>query len=344
MASKREWAARVASFGALLPAWGRLRQSAWPELRVLAYHRVLHAFDEDTFPFDLELISASAAQFDWQMAHLQRYFNPVTAAQVTQALRGQAPLPPRAVLVTFDDGFADNHDVAFPILQRHGVPALFFLATDYIGSRQLFWFDKLVYQLLHTDQSDIRLTGLDLLLKPTGPRAQRRGVAAQLQGALKHLPNAQRLAALEQLDRLAQLGIRPDHQSLSLPMDWPQVRAMSAAGMAFGSHSASHPILANIVDRSQLDRELVASKALIEAQTQCAVDALAYPVGGSSAFNPAVVQATQQAGYKLAFSYISGVNDQVAEHRWALRRLHVERYTSPAQFAAMLELPRWFAK
>ncbi|MBK8740374.1 MAG: polysaccharide deacetylase family protein [Betaproteobacteria bacterium] len=97
---------------------------------------MLPQLDEQTFGFDLELVSAVQAEFEWQMAYVARHFRPVSCQQVVDALRHGTALPRRAVMITFDDGFRDNYEVAFPVLRRQGVPALFFLGRRAIGGRQ----------------------------------------------------------------------------------------------------------------------------------------------------------------------------------------------------------------
>ena len=120
------------------------RAHAWPAAGHPDAARMLHAvcgprlpsgprFD-DGFAFDPGLVSASPEAFRRQMIHLREHFHPVTCREVVAALDGGPPLPRDAVLVTFDDGYDDNHAFAFPILRETGVPATFFVATGHIDS------------------------------------------------------------------------------------------------------------------------------------------------------------------------------------------------------------------
>lgn len=339
MASRREIASRVLGALGLTPALGNLRSALVRDLRVLAYHRVLADFDESSFAFDPELVSATEVEFDWQMAYVARRFRPVTCAQVAEALDGGAALPERAVMVTFDDGFRDNHDVAFPVLRRHGVPAVFFVSTGYIGSDSTFWFDRVVHVLLRTAQKQLPIAALDLTIEPGETPAQRRADAERLLRVLKRLPDALRLKVLQELEHAACLSPSVADRMQSAVMTWDEVREMARAGMEFGSHSESHPILATLDDAAQLQRELEGSKRTLEHEIGRPVTALAYPVGGRDAVNAAVLEATEAAGYRFAFTYLPGTNRLVATNPLLLKRIPVERYTTRRMFATALELP-----
>jgi O-antigen/teichoic acid export membrane protein/peptidoglycan/xylan/chitin deacetylase (PgdA/CDA1 family) len=340
---KREFASRVVTALGLSNAVGALRSAMVKDLRVLAYHRVLHDLDETTFAFDAELVSARQKDFDWQMAYIARRFNPVSIQQVADAINGGKPLPKRAVMVTFDDGFRDNYEVAFPVLQRHGVPAVFFLSTGYIESQGAFWFDWIVFAFVHTEVSQVHLKAIDLTIPLAGTRDSRRLEALKLLQVLKSTPEVQRQEIIEQLKAELKVTMTPDHVEQSAPLSWDQVREMSRGGMEFGSHTVSHPILSTITDPMLLRFELDGSKATLEREIGKPVLALSYPVGGRDAVNDQVLAATAQAGYQCAFTYQSGANKLTSgDERYYLKRLHVERYTTHAMFSAALEMPEIF--
>jgi len=343
MPGKRELAARVlASFG-ITRAAGAARSRLVRDLRVLAYHRVLPHLDEATYPFDLELVSALEAEFDWQMAYVARHFVPVTCAQVAATLAGGPLLPRRAVMVTFDDGFRDNHDVALPVLRRRGVPAVFFVSTGYVGTHAVFWFDRIVHLLLRTSLRTLRLEAIDVDVHlGDGTPAARRAAAANVLSRLKRVDDVVRLRVLEELDTQAGVALDDATRAASEPMTWDHVRALNAAGMEIGSHTVSHPILARTAPAT-MRAELEQSKADIERETGQAPLALAYPVGGVSAVDDAVIAATSAAGYQIAFTYRSGVNPLPIAAPLLLKRLHVERYTTRPMFEAALQLPSVFA-
>lgn len=341
---KREVASDALAALGLIGPMGSLRSAAISDLRVLAYHRVLSELDEPAFEFDAELVSARRADFDWQMAYVARRFQPVSCAQVAAAINSGTSLPKRAVMVTFDDGFRDNYEVAFPILQRHKVPAVFFLTSGYIGKQDIFWFDWLVHVLLRTSASTIRVPVLHLVIDLGPTAAARRLAALELLRALKVATETKRSTALQQLKDATAVDIEPMTRASSACMTWEQVREMSTGGMEFGSHTVSHPILSTISDPAHLRFELDESKATIEREVGRPVIALAYPVGGRDAVSAEVIAAVRQSGYQFAFTYEAGCNKRPSNDRFLLKRLQVERYTTRSMFAASLELPEVFGR
>lgn len=138
-------------------------------LRVLTYHRVDHP---DARPeLDPHLISATPEDFARQMEHLAEHYRVVTIDQVLQAVRETSPLPPRSVLVTFDDAYRDFSEHAWPTLQRLGLPAVMFVPTAFPSQPRQFWWDT-VYQALHTCAADRDLAKLDIDVVPHETLAQ----------------------------------------------------------------------------------------------------------------------------------------------------------------------------
>lgn len=338
----RDLAADLAVSTGLLGVAGRLESLRVPDIRVLAYHRVLPRIDEASFPYDVELVSAWEEEFDWQVGHVARHYDVITCRELASMLAAGRRVPRRALVITFDDGYRDNHDVVLPILQRHKVPAVIFVATDYMDRHSTFWFDEFVHDVLHTKADALTLDGATVTLAGGAPA--RREAARRVLLRLKTVSEEQRLEILAQLKQ--QLGvpaIAPGRQlGLNGPMSWSQVQALAKAGIEIGSHSVSHPILSK-VGSEQLRRELVDSKEAIERHTGEPVVSMAYPVGGKSAYNDDVVAAVRAAGYRFAFTYGAGPNRPDHFDPYRMRRLAVERYVTRNRFSAMLAAPSLFA-
>lgn len=311
-------------------------------LRVLAYHRICEPAPEG-YPFDPALISASPREFAWQMNHVARHYQPVSLDTVLEAQEGRRPLPDRAVLVTFDDGFDDNYSAAFPVLQRYAVPATFFLATGHIGGEAPFWFEWLAFVISRAPAGSMALPALGRAINLTDDFQARRHVYEELVEQLKRVPDPVRRAALDELDTT--LGAvwadaEPGVRALSRPLRWEQVCEMAAAGMNFASHSLTHPILSRLAP-DVLAHELQQSKRDIEGALGRRIHALAYPNGQSGDFGPRVVDGVRRAGYRLAFSYLAGANRLQSPHwdPFAVRRIAVEASRTRAQFSAALSMP-----
>lgn len=321
----------------------RLRAMAPPrdQLLVLAYHRVLDIGQENAFTQDPELVSASVADFERQMQFVREYFTVLPLSRVLDCIYHGTALPRRSLVITFDDGHLDNYTNAFPVLRRLGLPATIFLSTDYIGSQDMFWFDRVAQLLYFAPQGHWRFAGVDFHLPPPGNVDARRQAAGTLLHRLKQMPNGQRLSCLQDLENALAGSVPASCQPPRSALNWSEVREMAAANIEFGSHTCSHPILSRLED-DELKHELQHSRQVIAAES-CPTDIIAYPVGKAGAFDARVIDVSRRLGYRLGVSYETGLNRLSRLQPFALRRLAVERYTSMPFFKAMLAFPALLA-
>ena len=338
-AGRRQQLARWFHRANVFPLAGRVRDALFNDLRILAYHRVLDSSEPADFDFDLELISASASDFRDQMAAVKKDFVPMRFDQVIDCLDRGEPLPPRATLITFDDGYDDNYRIAFPILQELGMSAMFFVSTGHIDSGAPYAYDWAVHMICRTPADRLLLpeAGIDWPLPPT--IAGRRQVASRFLSRLKEFPAVVQehlVATMEQDWSLP----RAPHMHCQ-PMSWAQLREMQAGGMEVGSHGVHHRMLAKMPHELMI-QEINESKAMLDRNLNLPAQVLSYPVGGFDAFDEVVVQAARSAGFRLACSYVSGTSRLQSDTMYSLRRLHVERYVDAAWFRGMMELPELF--
>ncbi len=148
MKGKRDIAARALCRAGAIGLASRVRARPTRSVTILAYHRVLDVPVEDDFPFDIELVSATVRDFAAQMAYVREHYRPATFETVIAHLdRGEQP-PRGTVIVTFDDGFADNYENAFPVLRSLGMPATIFLATGYLDRGDTYWYERLAHAVM----------------------------------------------------------------------------------------------------------------------------------------------------------------------------------------------------
>ncbi len=234
-------------------------------LSILIYHRVLPQKDP-LFPGEVD-----RAEFSSQMALLKSRFNVLPLAEAVQrAKRGS--LPARAAAITFDDGYADNADVALPVLQEHGLHATFFVASGFLDGGRM-WNDSVIELVRRAPDGVLDASTLGLGTHALHSLADRQRAVPALIGQLKYLPMAERL---EQVGRLAQLAgcTLPD----DLMMRSSQVKALHAAGMGIGAHTVNHPILARLTD-TQAREEIAQGKLALEDLIGEKVTLFAYPNG-----------------------------------------------------------------
>ena len=263
-------------------------------LSILIYHRVL-ARPDPLFPSEVD-----ALRFERQLRLLKRFYTPLPLALAVQRLR-DGTLPRRAACITFDDGYADNAQVALPLLQQHGMHATFFIATGYLDGGQM-WNDSVIEGVRHAPGPllDLRAYGLGCLTVVS--LAQRRAAIATLLGQLKYLPFAQRQQLAMQVRR--QAGPLPRQPAM---LSTPQLRCLHAAGMGIGAHTVSRPILATLSNRAaRLD--IANGKRQLEELIQAPVALFAYPNGKAGRdYGPAHVDIVRQLGFDAAVATDRGV-------------------------------------
>jgi len=243
------------------------RSPAGPQARlsVLIFHRVMPEPDP-LFPGEMH-----ACQFNAVCGWIKSWFNVLPLDQAVGRMAG-ASLPARAACITFDDGYADNFRVALPILQRHGLTATFFIATDFVDGGCM-WNDSVVEAVRSSKCAVLDLSCLGLGCHATGSLGEKRRTIAHLVPEIKYWPAAQRALATAQIAQLAHAGSPRD-----LMMRSPELVALRQAGMQIGAHTKSHPILA-LLDGEQARQEIRGSKLFLERVLGERVGLFAYPNG-----------------------------------------------------------------
>jgi peptidoglycan/xylan/chitin deacetylase (PgdA/CDA1 family) len=309
-------------------------------LTVLLYHRVLPA-PGSSFDLDRGVVDSGPHSFDRHMGLLAAACNPIDLAQLLAFQRGEAELPDNPVLVTFDDGYLDNRQHALPILQRHGIRALFFVATTYVDKRRLFWWDRLAYLFKHANSPVAHLSyPTELVLDVKRDRK------ASSRTALKIIKTTRGLDLDRFLGELAAALEVPWDEALERRladrciMTWDDVRALRAGGMDVGSHTRTHRVL-DTVEPGQLTDELAASKADIERELGEKIASISYPVGRAIRRLPIIERAVRDAGYEIGFSVESHANplSRSAFDPFNVSRLPVHLGLSRARLAAWLAAP-----
>ncbi|MEG1324104.1 MAG: polysaccharide deacetylase family protein [Janthinobacterium sp.] len=234
-------------------------------LSILLYHRV-PARPDPLFPGEVD-----AALFERQLRLLKRFYTPLPLSEAVQRLQ-DGNLPPRAACITFDDGYADNAQVALPLLLRHGWHATFFIATDYLNGGQM-WNDAVIDAVRQAPGPVLDLREDALGTFPVASLAQRQAAIATLLGQLKYLPFGRRQQLAMRIRRQAGATAGPPAM-----LSTAQLRQLQAAGMGLGAHTASHPILSTLPDHAA-QRDIADGKRQLESLIQAPVTLFAYPNG-----------------------------------------------------------------
>jgi peptidoglycan/xylan/chitin deacetylase (PgdA/CDA1 family) len=301
---------------------------------VLTYHRVVppgpvppHGDHRPHVTVDL---------FDRHVAILKSFFSLIDTRTLDEHLRGGAPLPRNPAMITFDDGYLDNHDLALPILLRHRATATFFVSTRYVSERRRFWWDRLEHAIYQAAPEHVELryperTVLDL----TTDEGRSAAIAACLTLAkTAHLDLDRFVEEIASACRLSGDAVEERRISESLVMGWDHVRALYKAGMDVQSHSRSHRVLTTLSDE-EAEADLTAGRTELESQLGAPVVAVAYPGGHA----PGRDETVRRAGYRVGFTSGTGVARLDALDRLRVPRLSMSRLYGPGFFRGMLAFP-----
>jgi peptidoglycan/xylan/chitin deacetylase (PgdA/CDA1 family) len=263
-------------------------------LSILIFHRVLPEPDP-LFPGEVD-----AARFDLLLSWLRDWFNVLPLAEAVARLQ-HGNLPVRAAAITFDDGYADNHDVALPILQRQGLSATFFIAVGFLDGGRMFN-DTVIETVRRCGQPALDLTLLGLGRHAVGSLAEKRQAIPVLLNQIKYLPFAQRRETVDALAAIAEVTLPDD-----LMMTRQQVKALHEAGMGIGAHTVRHPILARL-EAKEAEQEIAGSREFLQALLSEPVSLFAYPNGKpENDYRREHVEIVRRLGFKAAVSTAWGV-------------------------------------
>ncbi len=277
------------------------RIAPWPSgvLAVLTYHRVAEPGDRpDLAP---NLISATPAAFADQMSVLATHYRPVSLPEVVASLSRPSALPPRAVLVTFDDAYADFVE-AWAVMRERGVPATLFVPTGApTEPTRPFWWDRL-WAAWEAD--------------PERTRSE----APSLRALRERIKGLDHDAAQLEVERIVAASGAPPPGPPAV-LDWEALGRLAAEGVVLAPHSRTHPLLDRVTYERAVE-EIVGSHADLEREIGPTPRVLAYPSGSHGG---RAVEAARAAGMVAAFTTTRGGNTLRSADPLRLRRINVGR-------------------
>ncbi len=320
------------------PVLGRLARRApkWRGVVILNYHRVGRSAGQ---PWDRTMWNADEQTFDAQLETLAREAEVVRPEDVAELPSDRRP--GRRVMVTFDDGYRDNYELAYPLLRRHGLSATFFVTSGFLDLGGVPWWDELAWMVRNARSETLpsgRWSSVPLALGP-----EEEGTVAAIVEAYKSLDSSQTEEYLEQVAAATGAGRCDAEQAKALWMTWEMVREMRAAGMSVGGHTVTHPILARISPAEQ-EREIAGCRARLREELDVAMDWFAYPVGSRDAFTERTKEILREHDVRLAFSFYGGYARAGAWDPYDVPRVHVGPRHVPEVLRATLVLPQLFAR
>lgn len=333
-ASKRERAARAldaSGLGALLRALG-----TWRGALVLTHHRI---GDPEACDVDRRLFSATEEMLDAQVALLSRTCEMVGVADLA---RGGFDRPGRRVLLTFDDGYRDNHERALPILVAHGVPATFFLTTGFLDGSAAPWWDEIAWMVRRSASATVRLAPWCADAVTVAPPVAEEAIDA-LVTRYSCLEPREGVLFLDALAEQTGSGRRPGDDARGDFVTWDMARDLRDAGMTLGGHTVTHPVLATLPPPAQqIEMENGLERMREELGERPA--ALAYPVGNDASYDATTLAAAAASGVRWAFGNHGGYARPRHPEPLDIPRLNLERSLSASHLRAIVTLPGLFAR
>jgi peptidoglycan/xylan/chitin deacetylase (PgdA/CDA1 family) len=213
--------------------------------------------------------------FDRHLVYLRKNFTVIPLQELAERAR-KKELPTAAVAaITFDDGYKDFYQYAYPLLRKYNLPATIFLTAGHIDSDKLFWWDKIRYYITHCQTSTIELSG-EGMIRIEGD-LQRQLACEYLISRITVIDSQNQQSLLQQLREETRVE-DPHGIARELILDWKEVRTMADDGIEIGAHTMTHPVLTQST-LNEADQEIVLSKKVIENKIQKPVLSFAYPSG-----------------------------------------------------------------
>ena len=258
-------------------------------LCVMNYHRILESADP------LMESEPDIDAFYWQIQLLAESFNVMSLHDAVQALSDRS-MPPRAVCITFDDGYRAIHDHALPILREFNLPATVFVTTGYTAQDNM-WNDRILEAVRQLPGNQLDLTEDRLGIFSLQSPADRQRTTQKLTESAKYLSPEDRLALVRKLEEMSGNPLCPN-----VMLTQEMIINLAHHGIEIGGHTITHPILA-VLDDDSARHEIVGNKHQLEALINKPLRYFAYPNGKTGIdFDERHVAMVKEAGYAAAFT------------------------------------------
>lgn len=312
-----------------------------PRLLILMYHRVLPDQDHRA-EFEEPGMRVNPETFRDNLVTLLQHFEMVKLSEWLKRHSEGLTLPAKACAVTFDDGWADNHEFAFPILKELECPATVFLVASMIGTRKMFWPERLaritaaisVHHLNYWEEGKMLWLreGIPSNESPKAPLSSEE--LAKLISYTKRMSDQEIHRRLDILETELQLDVLSEKPSL---LSWKQVTDMAMSGLIdIGSHTCNHVRLTGLIPNDILQQEVAFSKELIEKRTGRPVALFCYPNGDISDQALRLVR----KNYISAVTTKSGWNNSQVDY-YHLKRIGIHQDVANDKTAFLARISGW---
>ncbi|MCJ7443531.1 MAG: polysaccharide deacetylase family protein [Methanotrichaceae archaeon] len=273
----------------ILDFYSTFRSNFKSVLLILIYHGVGQNQENWMHPSINEKI------FETQINYIKRRYKVISLKSLVSLNQEKKPLPKKAAIITFDDGYKNIYKYAYPILRKYNIPATIFLTTGVIGTGDLLWWDKISYIIWKTDCRSIEFDSGMISLESVKERSE---FCFTLTEKLKGYPNNKKFDLIEDIGRSLDVKV-PSDIGKKIYLSWSEIIEMNSDGFEMGSHTISHPILTKIALKDA-DYEIANSKRDIEHKIKANVVSFSYPNGLPGDYNAEIINLLKENGFKCA--------------------------------------------
>jgi peptidoglycan/xylan/chitin deacetylase (PgdA/CDA1 family) len=296
-------------------------------LRILAYHRIGYQNELHKL-YDPALINATPEGFAEQMEYLAERYNVLSLETLLNHIESGAPLPPRSVLITFDDAYRDFLEYAWPVLKRCQLPVVLFVPTGYMEGGRIFWWDLLYRAIFQTQAMVLSLPEGVWKLQNQKLRHQ---AFEDLKQCIQTYDHARSNRMLKQV--LYKLG-HPSHLDNSI-LSWDEINYLNAQGVYICPHTRNHPILSRI-SIQEAQQEVLQSQADLYSRLGHTWPVFSFPVGHSEHLRKDLAPFMTESGFKLAVTMIEGHNHWRDSDPLFLKRVGMAPHLTLNEFRLIL--------
>ena len=266
---------------------------------VLVYHRIAD------LKKDVQLLSVAPQKFEEQTIYLKSRFNIITLQELVRDLKNKK-IKKKSLVITFDDGYADNLFNAKPILEKHNIPATFFITTDTLNSNREFWWDSLErvfldYNLQPLNPIDIKINNIRFF-KSNITANILESIYKEAYALMRKLSTEDRDAVLNYFLNWANLGesVRDNYR----PLNKSELVKLSLNNLfEVGSHSKSHCSL----NKQKIDiqkNEISNSKSMLDNILSKSIKSFSYPYGTINHYSNNIINIVKESKYNCGVTTI----------------------------------------
>jgi peptidoglycan/xylan/chitin deacetylase (PgdA/CDA1 family) len=313
-----------------------------PQLLVLMYHRILPIESQEAQLEEPGMV-VTPESFEMHLSELTRFFEFTTLESWFYKKHNNLPLPNKSCVITFDDGWQDNYQYAFPLLKQYNIPANIFLVSDMIGTNDCFWPEKLSKLLCNIIQNKISIIDIEQhrWLLELAPELKNHNTLSANNELYSQITQRAKKHTDDKLHHLIDnsLSIINNDCLKNSPslLNWQQVQEMQQSELiTFGSHTCNHSRLNNALGPTEIKNQVVTSKATIESAIDKPVTSFCYPNGDTNDY--AVEQVKQN--YNLAVTTNNGWNDTLSDP-YLLKRVSIHEGNANTKTKFIAQISGW---